>query len=243
MNELFIMTGNKGGVGKSFLSALLADYIIRTAPASLVVSDSEAAGGQSTFWNIMRNDPLVNENSILHWNLGKESGFEEMANAIEQMSDKKIVVDTGASMLAMLAANTDFMTEIQNALDCKITVIFAVGALPDSAVAARQYIKAINATADNKIKSHFVMISPTENNPANFVFYNEEDIQKAIKKLGMTSHFYGTVRQDFFDMTMKELKLPNRVLSDTTIPFGTRTKYSQWVKGDSDNVIGDIIGG
>lgn len=243
MNELFIVTGNKGGVGKSFLSSLLADYVIRTSPASLVVSDSEASGGQSTFWNIMRNDPLVKEDEILHWNLGKESGFEQMANDIEQMKDKKIIVDTGASMLSMLTANTSFIAEIQKALDCNVTVVFVVGSLPDSAVAARQYMKAIHETEDNKIKSHFVMISPTENNPSNFVFYNEDDIQKAIKKLSMTSHFYGTVRQSFFDLTMKERRLPNQILSDSSMPFGTRTKYSQWVKGYSDGVIGDIIGG
>ena len=243
MNELYITTGNKGGVGKSFLSTMLADYVLRTEPEKLVVSDSEAAGGQSTFWNIMRNDSRINEADILHWNLGKEQGFEEMANAIEGMKDKKIVVDTGASMLAMLTANTDFMTEIQKALDCKIKVIFAVGALPDSAVAARQYIKAIHETTDNKIESHFVMISPTETAPENYVFNNEDDIQKAIKKLGMKTHFYGVVRQDFFDLTMKERKLPSAVLADLTIPFGTRTKFSLWVKGPSDSVIGEIMGG
>ena len=243
MNELYIVTGNKGGVGKSFLATVLADYVLRTEPEKLVVSDSEAAGGQSTFWNIMRNDQRIKESEILHWNLGKEQGFEAMANDIERMSDKKVVVDTGASMLAMLTANTDFMTEIQKALDCKIKVIFAVGALPDSAVAARQYIKAIHETADNKIDSHFVMISPTESTPESYVFNNEDDIQKAIKKLGMKTHFYGVVRQDFFDLTMKERKLPSAVLADLTIPFGTRTKYSLWVKGPSDSVIGEIMEG
>lgn len=241
MNELFIVTGNKGGVGKSFLSSVLADYVLRTEPEKLIISDSEAAGGQSTFWNIMRNDKRIDEAKILHWNLGNEKGFEEMANAVEAMTDKKIVVDTGASMLSMLTANTDFMTEIQNALNCRIKIIFAVGALPDSAVAARQYIKAIHETKDNKIESHFVMISPTENEPENFVFYNEDDIQKAIKKLGMTMHFFGSARQDFFDFTMKERILPSAVLADLSKPFGTRTKYSMWLKGPCDHVIGNII--
>ena len=240
MNEIFIVTGNKGGVGKSFLAAMLADYILRTAPATLICSDSEAAEGQATFCNILLHNKDLVSGEIMNWNLGVDSGFEEMANAIEKIEDKKIVIDTGASMLSALTKNIYFLSELQKITACKIKIIFVVGALPDSAVSARQYISCIHDAAVSKIDSHFILISPTEDAPEKYIFYNKTDIKNALEKLKMKLHFYGSVRQDFFDFTMKDLKLPKAILANAVIPLGTRIKYHKWLE-QSDAVIGKII--
>jgi hypothetical protein len=238
--KIIIFTGNKGGVGKSFAAALAADYVHRYGK-NFIVGDSEAAKGQATFWNIMRH--VIPGDTIKSWRLGTDSGFATMLDDLEPLKgeDSTAIIDTGASMLESLAKNLALLVAARDDLDIDIKVVFVAGPLPDSAVAARQYLKE-QMNFDNPIKTHFLLLSPTGELQPEYAIASADDIQKGIAKTGGEILFLGTVRQDFFDHIMKEIKLPNEILRDAGTGYGTRKQLALWLSQVLDPVFSKILG-
>ena len=237
--KIRIVTGNKGGVGKSYVSIMLIDFLMRHDKAFLI-GDAEAATGQATTWNVMRRH--VDEKVIRPWSLGNTAGFEALADEIERHASEDVtaIIDTGASMMDSLAENLGFLSEVQKDLGVDVGVVFVAGPLPDSVVAAREYLRA-QKLLDSPVKTTFLLTSPTERIQANYGISQSDAIQEAIPTLNGKTVFLGPVRQEYFDDTMKNFRLPGVVLRDPETGYGYRKKLDMWLKAEFDTVAAAIM--
>jgi len=237
-----IVTGNKGGVGKSFISIMLADYLLRHDDNTFIVSDSEKATGQATTWNVLRR--YLPEDRIKFWELGKSSGFEALADDLQRHAAEDVIaiVDTGASMMNELAANLGFLRNVQDALGIDVGIVFVAGPLPDSAVAARDFLRQ-QKQLDKPIETTFLLTSPTEANQNSFQITQDANIQEAIPKYSGRTVFLGPVRQEYFDGVMKDFRLPHAVLKDQKAGFGYRMRFDGWLKTTFDPLAAQIMEG
>ncbi len=238
--KIRIVTGNKGGVGKSFLSIMFVDYLMRHDKAFLV-GDAEAATVQATTWNVMRRH--VDESVIRPWQLGNTAGFEALADEIERNADQDVtaIIDTGASMMDALAENLAFLSEVSSDLGADVGVVFVSGPLPDSVAAAREYLRA-QKLLEKPVPTTFLLTSPTERLQDKYAITHDEAIQKAIPTLNGRTAFLGPVRQEYFDDVMKNFRLPGVVLKDPETGYGYRKKLDMWLKAEFDGIASEIMG-
>jgi anion-transporting ArsA/GET3 family ATPase len=238
--KIVIITGNKGGVGKSYMSIMLADYLIRNNKP-LLVSDTESSKGQATTWNVIRRH--VEENKIVEWSLIDTKGYEKMMDYLERnkTSDVTAIIDTGASMMNSLLENLKTLSEMQEECNINVEIVFVSGPLPDSAVAAKEYLKA-QADLTKPLRTTFVLLSPTDDNQSDYAIEQNKKIQDAIPKLNGIIKFLGKIRQDYFDRVMKDFELPSSMLNNVDIGYGFRKNYNLWLKSCFDEVAKTIVG-
>lgn len=233
-----IVTGNKGGIGKSFVTLLLTDYLIRNN-LDFLVGDAEASSGQATTWNVMRRH--IPEAKIRPWSLSDSSGFEKMADELQDnaQKDMSVVVDTGASMLHSLNQNLDFLQAIQQDLKLDIGIVFVAGPLPDSVVSVRDYLRT-QKQLEKPLKTTFLLMSPDGKEQQEYAVMQDENVQNAIEKQGANMAFLGTVRQDFFDEIMMKFQIPCKILANIDASYSFRKRLDMWIKSTVDPIAAQI---
>jgi len=236
-----IITGNKGGVGKSFVTIMLADYLLRH-DKEFIVGDAEMATGQATTWNVMRK--YVDDNAIKTWKLGTPEGYETLTDDLQRLAQGKkqstLIIDTGASMMDSLTTNLAFLSEAQADLGVDVGVVFVAGPLPDTQVAAREYLRA-QKELEKPLKTVFLLISPTEREQGAYAIAQDKKIQAAIPELNGTSLFLGPIRQEYFDSIMKEFRLPYAILKNTEEGYGFKKKLHMWLAATFDPIAAAIL--
>lgn len=233
-----IITGNKGGIGKSFITLLLTDFLIRNN-LNFLVGDAEASSGQATVWNVLRRN--IDETLIKPWSLSDAAGFEKMADDLQAISNKNtnIVIDTGATMLQALNHNLDFLNEVKNDLAIDVGIVFIVGPMPDSVVSAREFLRAQKSNG-TPLKTTFLMVSPDGKEQHEYAISKDEKVQNAIKDQGADLAFWGTVRQDFFDEIMMKFQIPCKILANIDASYSFRKRLDMWVKSTVDPIAAKI---
>lgn len=233
-----IITGNKGGIGKSFVTLLLADYLVRNN-LDFMVGDAEASSGQATTWNVMRRH--ISDAQIKEWALSDSAGFEKMADELQinSQKDMSVIVDTGASMLHSLTQNLDFLEAIKQDLKLDIGIVFVAGPLPDSVVAVRDYLRT-QKQIEKPLKTTFLLMSPDGKEQQEYAVMQDEKVQDAIKKQGANVAFWGTVRQDFFDEIMMKFQIPCKILANLETGYSFRKRLDMWVKSTVDPIAAQI---
>lgn len=233
-----IVTGNKGGIGKSFVTLLLADYLVRNN-LDFLVGDAEASSGQATTWNVMRHN--IDETQIRAWSLCDSAGFEKMADELQvnAQKDMSVVVDTGASMLHSLNQNLDFLEAINQDLKLDIGIVFIAGPLPDSVVSTRDFLRT-QKQLEKPLKTTFLLMSPDGKEQQEYAVMQDEKVQNAIEKQGANLAFLGTVRQDFFDEIMMKFQIPYKTLANNDVGYSFRKRLDMWVKMTVDPIAAKI---
>ena len=92
-----IILGNKGGIGKSTISAFLAEYIKNNSDKELIAFDTDPENLTFKLYKEFKSKTLSLKGAD---NTINKNGFDEMINSILSNKDKNIVIDIGASSFA-----------------------------------------------------------------------------------------------------------------------------------------------
>ncbi len=238
MTRIYMVTGNKGGVGKSLISALAADAVIRGGGADgLVVADCESADGQSTMRHIFDDKADVRA-----WDLSRSKGYEHMLNDVSAMDGKTVVIDTGAALLGMLNEHAGLMNEFAKA-GFGVEIIFVSGHNIDSSAAFRRYAKAYRDKDGVRTVIVLNAVIPDVEGLEDFDLARQPDIRAVIEKRGVPTLLHPYIDPEYARWLMDDGRLPSEVLADGGLPFGTRLMYKEWFSRKSDPVIRAILEG
>lgn len=91
-----IILGNKGGIGKSTISAFLAEYIKNNSSKALLGFDTDPENLTFKLYKEFDSKTLALKNAD---NTINKNGFDEMINEILINKDKNIVIDIGGFKL------------------------------------------------------------------------------------------------------------------------------------------------
>lgn len=241
--SLFLVTGNKGGCGKTPISTYLIDYLIRkdVDKRNILIVDCESAESQATLTRILSQS--YKQDKVYNINLSYEQGYEELISLVMENDCEYCIVDTGAGLLGELKRNLDLLSPLSE-YNIFIHIVFVVGPTPESTAAARSFLY------ENKkfhITTTFVLLAPPVENilklkDTDFDFKKAEDIKDLIDKPFYNVLFIPTIRQDLFDKTHIEGHLPNIILkSDKLLSIPTKIRFSNFIKNYIDPVMNEII--
>lgn len=242
-NLLLLITGNKGGIGKSYVSILIADYILRHfGREDLIIGDCEASDSQRTFCSCMLESALVLEEQIKIWSMRNDEDFERMMDAISLYNQKKIIVDTGANMLELLTNQIDFLAENMEEINTDVKIIFVIGPAEESTDAAREYLQAIFKYP--AIKSYFVLMSAEDLSQGDYHIIKSpeaQDVRQAIDQLKIPLHFIGKTPERFFMQIMREDRLPPSKLLEKLSGSMAAKRFMRWLTDVPDYTFNQIL--
>lgn len=238
-NYLHIVTGNKGGCGKSTTAILLTDHLIRQKGYEKVYcSDSEMSTIQATFWMMCRQNKQIEDSHKPVFELGLQQGFDKILNFFDEHQGEgvHVVIDTGASTMKTLLDNIAYIAEEQEQLNFSIHNIFVCNDLSDSKVAAKIYCENIKKISN--VATDFVLMSPSKVNDKIIDFGDYEcmksvETQETMKTLGKIIQI-GYIPDAAYDLIMRQRVWPCAAISDSTILYGERKRLLMFLRTVDD---------
>ncbi len=237
--NLTIVTGNKGGIGKSFISTMLVDYMLRYNKKFYAL-DSETSSIQATFAKNLHQ--YISSDNFKNLNIQTQAQTEELVSDLDAHKNEEgiYIMDTGASSLDKLVENLSFFGDVKKALSIDISLTFLVSPYTDSVVAAKTLLKALR-TMQEPLKVNFLIFSATGMVQNDFAFEQDVRLQEVITELSCSKFYLPTIRQDYFDLVMQEHILPSAYIANINTPFGTRLRLESWLKGTFDPIAKDLL--
>ncbi len=242
LNRLFTGTGNKGGVGKSFISIMLADYVIRTFGLErLSIGDAEISDIQRTFYTTMTRCGLIQPDAVKIWEMGNDRQFDRFLDDCSREDGRICVVDTGASMMEILNRQIGSISGILDEVNLEFNVVFVAGSSEDSERAAKSFLLSL-AQAKN-VKAHFVLMDPADYMTMENYAIFRTGLAKAIGKAGIPIHYIGKVPDCVFSQIMGEDRLPPcKLIERYEDQRFARSRICRWLNDVSDPIMRRIIG-
>lgn len=136
MNKIIVISGAKGGVGKSMVTIGVVDYLLARGERVTVV---EADSTNPDVAKMFNGAPNV---SICTAAMDDESGFIEAANAIEN-AEGYIVVNTAARGLAPLIEHWNIVRDVADSMSREIVIFFPINRQRDSLELLRRQIDGV----------------------------------------------------------------------------------------------------
>lgn len=242
MKGVKIVTGNKGGVGKSLISMLLADYLIRHGLSDgLLCGDAEASDLQRTFARIMRASGLVGEDMIRAFDFMTDEGVETFIDEMGGM-DGTAIIDTGANLQAYLTRQAAFLDDCREDMGGDVTIVFVASPAVESADALQEFL--MNAMGRG-FRIRVVLTGPEDVAMEDYALFsnpNHDGTRMLLEDGKAKVHFLGMVPERFFQLMMRgERKVPARILEDLE-GRAMRRRFLGWLTERVDPVMGEIMG-
>lgn len=241
-SRLYILTGNKGGVGKSTVAVLLADWMIRHGRGDkLIVGDCELSDLQRTFYKICSKSGLVGEDQARVWSMATDEAFEAFMDDVMGMPGREIIVDTGANMLTLLTDQASFLAENLDDIGADATVIFVAGPGSESTGALKAYVKAVSKL-DRPFRTHVVTMAPEEieRDAYDLMKPAGATVRQVMEGLGIETHFLGKLPERFFSEIMRGDCLPPSKLLEKWAGRMAAKRFAAWLRDRLDPVLARI---
>lgn len=223
MKRLILVTGEKGGVGKSLVSRVLYSTLKELNPETVKAFDSDSAN--ATFFRFFKDD--VKTLDI--------TDFRELDSILEAFEEgkEKVIVDGAARSLDSLI---EWMKEINlvelcEELDFKLSIVFVMGQDKDSVQILKDYTEEIGQFAD-------WIIVKNEYLGKNFEVFDNSKIKNKIEKeefvkiLQIPELYQEPIR--FMDKN--NLNFEDAVLSKE-MGVANRQRVKTWYRATSDSLL------
>lgn len=242
MKNVLIITGNKGGVGKSMVSVLLADYMIRNGRANeLLCGDAEASDLQRTFAAMMRGSGHVGEDAIRTFDFSSDEGMETFIDDMSDLDDRTAIIDTGANLQAYLTSQAGFLKECREDMKAEVTVIFVASPAEESATALQDFMM----KAGEGFRVRVILTGPEDIEAGDYALFRNPDYKGTLgwmEVMGVKFHFLGKIPERFFELMMRgDRKVPARIL-ESLEGRSMKRRFAGWLSEKVDPVMAEILG-
>lgn len=164
--RFFIVAQEKGGAGKSFIAALLADTLLRSGVQPLIFSNDPP--GLIAAYGEVQEIALASTEAALEDNHIDVDAHDVVREAIESLADdptKAIIYDTGGSTVWRLSDIFKLSAFNDLLIECGVTaaVLVPVTVDTDVSVGALTTLAAMREALPDHL--HFVVASPRDGKP------------------------------------------------------------------------------
>ncbi|WP_217591347.1 P-loop NTPase [Burkholderia sp. GbtcB21] len=208
---IYLVGGSKGGVGKSFVSLALADYLQRRDfPVALVETDTSNP-------DVMK--AIQDEVPCVAYSLDEADGWIGLVNFCDERRDAAIVVNTAARSQPGIARFGATLASTLGELRRELVVPWVINRQRDSLELLRAFSPTFpDATIHVVRNGHF-------GTPDKFTLYQSSQLRKSVEARGRTLDF-----PDLADRVADELRsqrMSIRVASET-MHIGERAELLRW---------------
>lgn len=210
---VWMVSGSKGGVGKSIVSMALTHYLSKRGQEVLLVEADTAnpdvgkAYGKSL--------------ETVYLNLDEKDGWMDLANLLAEHPEQTAVINTPARSGEGVKLYGSMLSSSLEDLDRALVTLWIINSQRDSLQLLRDYLDAMQAGTT------YVLRNLYHGPERKFELYNASNIRETIEARGKTLNF-----PDVADRISDQLH-SDRLTIDAVIansPLGNRAEVNRWVK-------------
>jgi hypothetical protein len=215
--SVFLVHGDKGGVGKSFLAAVLVEYLhARKKKVAVVDADTRNADLHALY--------AGGDVPTLHTDLRDESGWMEFASFLEQTPEDNVVVSLPAGVGEDVTLNHRFFADALYGLKRSLVAFWVLNRSPHAVALLRPFVQcyADDAKAMVAVRNLFF------GEPNRFARWNDAKTREAFLAAGGLEMDLDDLNERIVDATF--LHLPPRRFGDgSALSYGERMMLKRWL--------------
>lgn len=210
--RLYYVGGSKGGVGKSFMSIALADYLTQCKgkKIKLIESDTSNPDVGKTF----SKDESV---EVASFRLDDADGWIELVNLCDG-SDRDVVVNSAARSNEAVVEFGGTLTESLEELKMELVTFWVINRQRDSIELLKKYMEVIPGEL-HVVRNTFY------GDPKKFELFNTSKMKAEAEKRGATMDFPDLADRVADDIYSRRLTVVSAL---EVLPLGSRAELKRW---------------
>ena len=212
MRSLYLVTGGKGGVGKSILSMLLVDFLTQYLKKKILLIESDTSNPDvgKTFAN--------NENvEVVFLSLDNADGWIELVNHCET-KDMDIVINFAARSGEAIKKFAGTLIESLEELNRILITFWLINRQRDSVELLKEYMDAVPGEL-HVVRNTFY------GEPHKFELFNNSKIRSEVEKRGATIDCPDLADRVADDLYSGRLSIAKAAVE---MPLGNRAELKRW---------------
>ena len=217
MNNLFFCTCFKGGIGKSFMTAAVVDYLATKSNEIVIIdTDSSIPDIYKTFKDIYNTETC---------NLDFDEGWSRLFSICDENTGKHVVVNCAAGGDKAFIHNIKHIDLASEILNRRLISIFMLNDEKDSLNMLCKYYDTTYSIKNHRIA---VVKNGYFGDDAMFDVYNTSNLKTKIESTGGISYYFPPLAPH----VKKKIKLERKSFADAgkILSFGDRIFLDAWRK-------------
>lgn len=210
--NIYIVGGSKGGVGKSFVTISLVDYLQKRGEEVLLVETDNA---NPDVWKIYNGTT-----SAVTANLDEREGWIELVNACQANPKAVVVINTAARNNVGVSAYGDTLNLSLEELQRKLVTLWVINRQRDSLELLKKYMEAIPTSDLHVVRNAYF------GEERKFALYNGSDLRKRVEDRGGKSVNFPELADLVSDEIYSKRMSIERASKD--LPLGQRAELTRW---------------
>lgn len=211
----YIIGGSKGGVGKSFVSIGLADYLTQYKKKEICLIETDTSNPDAA--KILHSNDDEKNIEIKPVSLDKIDGWIELINTLER-SQKDVVINTAARSIDGIKKFSPTLISVLDELKLELCSFWVINRQRDSLELLKEYSKTIPGTLHVVRNNYF-------GSPEQFDLYNSSALAKELSGRGKTLDFPDLADRVADDIYSKRLSIQK---ASAEMPLGNKAELNRW---------------
>lgn len=224
---IYLVCGDKGGVGKSMVSLALLHALARRGTVVLFV-DTDTSNPD--VWRCYEKEPGVVARSV---GLDEADGWIALLNLCEAHPDRTVVVNTAARNNAGVARHGEILNGGACELDRALVALWVINRQRDSVELLKRFLPSIPAATVHVLRNLYF------GDEGKFERYNQSALRRTIEERGGRSLDFPDLADRVADDLLGQRLSVARALRD--LPLGNRAELRRWEKACAA-ALGAVIG-
>lgn len=210
---VLMVSGSKGGVGKSIVSMALSHYLLkRNEDVLLVEADTANPDVGKAYGKTVET---------VYLNLDEKEGWMDLANRLAENPNQSAVINTPARSGEGVKLYGTLLSESLSELERKLVTLWVINSQRDSLQLLREYLDSMHAGTT------YVLRNLYHGPERKFELYNSSKIRETVEIAGKTLNF-PDVADRISDQLHSERLTIEQVIA--TAPLGNRAEVNRWVR-------------
>ena len=210
---VYMVSGSKGGVGKSIVSMSLIHYLSKREEKLLLI-DADTA-------NPDVGKAYGKTVETVYINLDEKDGWMDLVNRLAVQPDETVVVNTPARSGVGVKLYGTLLTESMQELGRKLVTLWVINSQRDSLQLLKDYLDTVSGHTTHVLRNLY------HGPERKFELYNNSKIRATVEAQGKTFSF-PEVADRISDLLHSERLTIERVIE--VAPLGNRAEVNRWVK-------------
>ena len=222
---IYIVSGSKGGVGKSIVSMALIDYLQQQGETVLLVeADTTNPDVYKAYKNELENERI---------DLDEADGWIDLVNLCDKKPDSVVVINTPARNNAGVKAYGQTLTNTLPQLKRKLVTLWVINRQRDSLELLKEYMESVNNGGIHILRNLH------HGEERKFELFNGSKVREAVENQGGKALNF----PDLADRVADEIH-SNRLSitkANSEMPLGNRAELTRW-RNQCGKLFAEVVG-
>jgi hypothetical protein len=210
---VWMVSGSKGGVGKSIVSMALTHYLLKRGEDVLLVeADTANPDVGKTYGQSLET---------LYLDLDEKEGWMDLVNRLAERPEQTAVINTPARSGEGLKLYGTLLAESLNEIKRDLVTLWVINSQRDSLQLLREYLDSMLSGTTHVLRNLY------HGPERKFELYNGSKIRETIEVKGKTLNF-PDVADRISDQLHSDRFTIDQVISSS--PLGNRAEVNRWVR-------------